>query len=231
MAECGRSDAFKCEDDIFRFHASLVAADAILFGRDTEGLFAVVAGSAGLSLFHLIHGNGFTAAGNHLAVVTALAGTAGLGEVDGVAEDCIAQPLDLIRYFTGFSLVAADAILSRCDTEGLDPGVTGAARLAFLHFGHGEAAALFQVEDGVVAGFAIRVFCQVKRVTENNRLCVLQGELDVLGFFRPGANDAEQNNRAGKQCKMISHEFHSSILNWIHFQAKHYTYGFVNRQS
>ncbi len=158
MAEGGRADAFEGEDDIFRFHASLVAAAAILFGRDTEGPLAVVAGAAGLSLFHLIHGHGFAFAGNDLAVVAALAGATSLGDMNGVAEYGAAQSIDLVSDIARFPLVAADTVLFGGNAEGLDPGMTGAARLVFFHLGHGEVATLFQVEDGVVADFAVLLY-------------------------------------------------------------------------
>ena len=122
------------EGDVFGFHA-LMAAIAV--GGDGKGLFAVMAGSAGLSFFHLGHGHSFFFSGNDLAVVAALAGAARFGNVDGVAEGRLAESLDPVGYFAGFSLVTANTILLGGDAECLHDAVHRDAVRLEIHLRHG----------------------------------------------------------------------------------------------
>jgi hypothetical protein len=41
------------------------------------------------------------------------------------------------------------------------------------------------------------VFYQVNLMAEHDRLCILEGELDVLGLGRSGADGAEHDYRKG----------------------------------
>jgi len=181
VAESDVGDTLYLEADILRFHSPMTVAAVAGHGKS---LFPVMAGATGFPLFHLRHGDVLFLAGDHLAVVAALALASGLGYVHIVAEDHIAQPLDLVVDITGFSLVAASAIFFGSDTEGLDAGMAGTARLGLFHFRHGEALALLQIVNGVVTNPAIVViFTEVNVMAEYHRISVGETVLDVLGFL------------------------------------------------
>ena len=78
VAECCGSNALDLEAYFFRLH-SFVTAVAV--GGYSEGTFSIVAGAAGTALFHFRHGHGFFLAGYDFAIMTALAGSTGLGDV------------------------------------------------------------------------------------------------------------------------------------------------------
>ena len=80
VAESGGTDSLEGEDYVLRLDDPFVTALAV--GGYGKCLLAVMAGTAGFTLFHLIHGDRFTFAGNYLAVVAALTASAGFGNVD-----------------------------------------------------------------------------------------------------------------------------------------------------
>ena len=124
MAECGRSHTFEVEGDLLGFQP-LVAAVAV--GGYGECFLAVMTGAAGPAIFHLRHGHGFFLAGYDLAIVTALAGSAGFCNMGGMTEYRLAQALDVVGYLTGFALVAADAIFFSSNAERFNAAVACSA--------------------------------------------------------------------------------------------------------
>jgi len=196
MAERGRPDPLEVEHDFLRLDDTLMAALAI--GRNAEDHFAVVASTAGHALFHLVHADRFTFAGDDLAVMAALAGAAGFGDMNGVAENRTVEAADLVGDVPGFSLVAADAILLGGDAEGPHAGMTGSARFCLFHLSHGGAPAVFEVEDSVVADLAVVVVLpEVKLMAEDYRVRVFEGKLDILGFRCQGTDSTEDHNCTG----------------------------------
>jgi len=156
MAEGRGCGALDVENDILGLH-SFVAAVAV--GGNGKGAFAVVAGTACPAFFHLGHGHGFFFAGDDFAVMAASAGTAGFGNVRGVAEGRFTKPFDLVRHVTRLAFMAFHAVLFSRDAEGFHPGVAGAAALCLFHLGHGVMLAAPQVEDGIMADLAVVFVC------------------------------------------------------------------------
>jgi len=164
-----------------RFH-SLVAVAAV--ASNAEGRLVVVAGTAGRAFFHFGHGDAFFPAGDHFPIVTALALAAGLGNVQFMTEERLACTLWFIYYVARISLVAADTFLLIGDAEGLDAGVTGAARFGFFHLRHGEMPGLSNIEYCIMTNPAIVViFRQMDIMAEYHRVGVFDFEQDVLRFF------------------------------------------------
>ncbi len=167
---------------LFRGHP-FVTTTAV--GRHGKGALAVMADAAFLPLLHLGHGDVVLTGDDGLAVMTALAFAGGLGDVEGVTEGRILNSLCLEDDITGFSFMAANARFFVGDAECLHTGVAGAASLGLFHHLHGVMPLLPDVEDGVVAHLAVTVDVprlQVKVVTEDNLVGILEVEFDVLGF-------------------------------------------------
>jgi hypothetical protein len=172
---------------------------AITVGGDGKGPFAVMAGSAGLSFFHLGHGYGFFISGNDFSIVAAPAGAFGFSNMCGVAESCFAKSLDLVGHVTRFTFVAPHTVFLGRNTECLHPGVTGSAGFGLFHLCHGKVLAIPQVEDGIMADFAfIVVLIQMICVTENDRVGVFEGKLYILGLCSSGTDGRKQHDRTGE---------------------------------
>lgn len=103
-----------------------------------EGLLAVVAGAAGLALFHL--GHAYTASLG-AGTVAALAAITLAMDMGVVTKGCIAG-LNLIDAGGGYGAVAAQTILLGRYIEGFFAVVTGSAGFALFHLGHSVAAML-----------------------------------------------------------------------------------------
>lgn len=182
VAEGGWCDSLEVEGDLFRLQA-FVATIAV--GCYNKCLLAVMAGTAGPSLFHFSHGHGLFLAGYDLAVVAALACSAGFGDMSGVAECGCTESFDVVSDFTGATLVATHTLFFRCDTESLHAAVASAAGFGFLHFGHCEMFSLFQVVDGVMADSAVVViFFEVEFMAEYYWIGIFERKADIFGFSR-----------------------------------------------
>jgi len=180
VAELGICCTLHLEFDLPWCHP-LVAPSAIAgYG---EGGLVIMAGAAGLPLFHLGHGDLLFLAGYHLAVVAALALSAGLGYVDLMTECRFSRSLLPICYASRLTLVATNAILFRGDAERLDAGMAGPAGLGLFHLRHCVMSGLFYVEYGIVANPAVVViFGKMDVMAEDHRLGVFELEQDVFGF-------------------------------------------------
>ena len=152
MTEGCRSCTFERKGNVLGFE-SFVAT--VTVGGYREGLLAVVAGSAGFSFLHLIHGDRFFLAGDNIAIVAALAGSTCLDNVYLMTENGISQSFDPVGYISRFAFVAFDAVFLRCHAERLYSGMAGTTGFGFFHLRHGNVFAVTQVEDGIVAHFAI----------------------------------------------------------------------------
>ncbi len=180
VAEDRVVDPLGLEHHLFRLH-SFVAGAAVLFHG--ECALAVMTGAARLSLLHFRHGDRFAVGDYDLAVVAALALAAGLGDMSVVAENHVRGAFGLVGDVARFPRVAANAVLFAGDAECLDAGMTGAARFGLLHFGHGEVAGFPDIEDGVMTNLAIiAIFSQVQCVAEDDRISILEFELDIFCF-------------------------------------------------
>ena len=119
-----------------------------------------------------------------------------------MAEDGLGCPFRLVGDTLWFPLVAADAVLFAGNAEGLDAGMAGSAGFSLFHIGHGEMAAVLQIENGVVTDLAVVVvFGQVELVAEDDRLCVFKLEDDLFGFLRvrrEGGQEPHHYNEQGK---------------------------------
>ncbi len=191
MAESCGSCILEIEYDLSGVHTPVAAATVGCYG---ECALAVMAGSAGSAFFHLGHGHISFITVENLAIVAALAGAAGLGYMDGMTEGRITKPLDLVRDIAGFAFMAADAILFAGNTERFHTRMAGAAGSGFFHFSHSEVSSVSQVENSIVADFAVIVILlEVKFVAEYDRFSILDGELYVLGLGCSGADCREQD--------------------------------------
>jgi hypothetical protein len=64
-----------------------------------------------------------------------------------------------------------------------------------------------------VADFAVIVVLgQMVGMAENNRVGAFEGEFDILGFCRSGADGCKQYKCTGDQRKMFVHRFNSSRI-------------------
>ena len=144
MAEGSRSGTLDVEGDVLGLHSFMAA---VTVGADGKGPFAVMAGSAGLSFFHLGHGHIIFFSGNDFSVVAASAGAAGFCDMGGVTECCFAETPDLVGHVTRIALVAFHTVFLGCDAECPHTAVAGAAALGLFHLGHGEVLAVPHVED------------------------------------------------------------------------------------
>jgi hypothetical protein len=197
VAKRSRGRVLEFEDNILGFHALVTT---VTVGCYSKGPFAVMAGTACSALFHLNHGHTLFLAGDDLAIMTASAGTAGFGDMDGVAECCFPQALDLERYIEGFPFVAADTVFLTGNAESFYPGMACAAGFCLFHFCHGKTFLILEAENRFMADFAVVVvFLEVNNMAEYNRFRVIQIELDVLGFGCSGADSREQEYCTRKQ--------------------------------
>ena len=169
------------EFNLPRLHP-LVAVAAI--AGNGKSLRAVVAGAAGFPLFHGGHGDVLFLAGDHLAVMAALAFAAGLGNMQGVTENRFGRPFGFIYNTARLSRMAADASLFIGHAEGLDPGMTGSARPGLFHFRHCIMFWLFYVEYGIMAYPAVVVILTLMvMMAESLGIGVFEFEENVLGFL------------------------------------------------
>lgn len=173
---------FVSESQIRRFKP-LVASAAV--PSNGEGGLAIMAGTAGLPIFHPVHGDPLPSDADDFAVVAAHALVANLCSVDIMAEDRLWGPLPSIIYILDLAPVAADAIFFRRDAEGPDACMTGAARFCLFHFGHGEVPGIFYIENCIMTNPAVVVvFVKMYVVAEDHRIGMFELEKDILGFFR-----------------------------------------------
>ncbi len=104
MAELGWRNPLGGKVDIFRLQPLVAAITVASHGK---GGLAVVTGATGSALFHFRHGYPLFLAGDNLAVVAAFTGSAGLGDMRGMAEGRLSQALELVGNLPRLALVAA----------------------------------------------------------------------------------------------------------------------------
>lgn len=117
VAEIGISKPFDLEDNFTGLHA-FVAVPAI--AGNTEGLFPIVAGTAGFSLFHLSHGYSLALGCYHFAIMAGAAFATCFAKVKFVAERHIGDTCDLEGDGAWLPFVTHLACAVVFDTEGLD---------------------------------------------------------------------------------------------------------------
>jgi hypothetical protein len=77
--------------------------------------------------------------------------------------------------------------------------VAGSARFGFFHLSHGKAAVFSQIKQGIVTYLAvIFILFEVDVMTEDNRISVLEPELDVFGFLGGQQKRCAQEGEKGE---------------------------------
>ena len=149
---------------------------------DLKGFFAVVASAAGLSLFHLRHTDGLIPSRFIKFGMTAPA-LIPCG-VLLVAEDDMSRFFYFKNYIRNFMTFVA--IL---DVKRLFPVVTKAAGFPFFHICHGVRCLFLDVEDGIVAAFAISsgaFLVDMKIVIEFYLAVIPAAKMDILDVYSIG---------------------------------------------
>lgn len=184
VAENSVSCTLYLEGDLTWFHPFMAVAAVAGNG---EGFLVVMAGAAGLPLFHLRHGDASVLTGNNLAVMAAFAGEFGFGNVSIVAEGNLRCALYFKGHRSWFAFMALCAELLILYAECFHAGMACAAGLCCFHFRHGESFLRPEVEDGVVADPAVVVvFLQVEIVAEDDRIGILEAERDIFCLLGKG---------------------------------------------
>lgn len=156
---------------------------------DLEGALTVMAGAAGLPLFHLGHGNRLIR--SHVVKLGMADGALiGGGEMLFMTKGHRSSLLDLHSHVRNF--MAFDAI---GETEGAFAVVTGAAGFPLFHVRHGKTGTGLgpEVENGIVAGLAVVLDPLLEEV-----FAVVEYHLTEIGYFNGDILDVDSiGKRAG----------------------------------